>query len=167
MSEKRRQPMTTASSVVPAPASGFKAFIKRNPVLSMSLLILVFAWPGLIWEALYSRGLIASQSPLILSLLTGWVPGIVAVVLSAVLAGRAGVRDLFRRFLVWRVGFVWYPIALSMLAAFILGGIGLHVLFGGAMPAIPAAGASLFEILLSFVVTTLFASFINTAEIAW
>lgn len=159
--------MTTVSSVAARPERGFKSLIQRYPVISMSLLTLIFAWPGLIWEALYSRGFIASQSPLLLSLLIGWVPGISAVVVSAILAGQAGVRALLRRFLVWRVGVVWYVIALFMLAALILGGIGLHVLLGGAMPPIPAAGAPILTILLSFVVTILFASLINTEEIAW
>jgi membrane protease YdiL (CAAX protease family) len=159
--------MTTISSVASANDSGLKAFVKRYPVLTMSILILAFAWPGLVWEALYSRGLVASQSPIVLFLLIGWVPGIVAVFVSAGIAGRAGVRDLLRRFLIWRVGIVWYLVALFMLAAFIFGGIGLHVLFGGTMPLIPAAGAPIATILLSFVVTILFASFINTEEIAW
>ena len=159
--------MTSISSVASSRERGLKAFIRNNPVISMSILILTFAWLGLIWEALYSRGLVASQSPVFLSLLIGWVPGIAAVVVSAALAGRAGVRDLLRRFLIWRVGFVWYAVALFMLAAFILGGIGLHVLFGGAMPVIPAAGASVPQILFALVVTILFGVLINTEEIAW
>ena len=159
--------MSTVTSVVTTNESGLKTFVKRNPLISMCVLTLAFAWPGLIWEALYSQGLVASQSPLVLSLLIGWVPGIAAVVVSAIIAGRVGVRDLLRRFLVWRVGVVWYAVALFLLAALIIGGIGLQVLFGGAMPVIPAAGASLTEILLSFVVTILFASLINTEEIAW
>jgi CAAX protease family protein len=159
--------MATLSSVAAKPQSGIKTFVQRYPVISISVLTLIFVWPGLIWEALYSRGLVASQSPLILSLLIGWVPGISAVVVSALIAGRTGVRDLLRRFLIWRVGVVWYVAAFFMLAVFILGGIGLHVLFGGALPVIPAADAPLLTILLSFVVTILFASLINTEEIAW
>ena len=159
--------MSAITSNLTSNGVGLKAFIKRNPVISMSVLTLIFAWPGLIWEALYSQGLVATQSPLLLSLLIGWVPGISAVVVSAIIAGRAGVRDLFRRFLIWRVGVVWYVAAFFMLAVFILGGIGLHVRFGGAMPVIPAAGAPLLTILLSFVVTILFASLINTEELAW
>jgi membrane protease YdiL (CAAX protease family) len=159
--------MTTVSSVAAGRQSGFKTLVQCYPVVSMSILTLIFAWPGLIWEALYSRGLVASQSPLILSLLIGWVPGISAVVVSAIIAGRAGVLDLLRRFLIWRVGVVWYVVALFMLAGFILGGIGLHVSFGGAMPVIPAVDAPILTILLSFFVTILFASLINTEEIAW
>src|SRR5262245_26031604 len=159
--------MTTLPSVAARPQSGLKSFVQRYPVVTMSVITLIFAWPGLIWEALYSRGIVASQSPLILSLLIGWVPGISAVVVSAIVAGRAGMRDLLRRFLIWRVGVVWYVVAFFMLAVFILGGIGLHVLFGGAMSSIPAAGAPLWQAALAFIVTMFLGVLINTEEIAW
>jgi uncharacterized protein len=145
----------------------FKSFVKRHPVISVSILMLMFAWPGLIWEALYSRGLVPTQSPIILSLLIGWVPGLAAVVVSAILAGRQGVRDLLRRFLIWRVGLRWYLIGFFLLAVIILGGIGLHVLFGGAMPKIPAAGSAWWEIALSFVLLIVIGSLLNAEEIAW
>jgi membrane protease YdiL (CAAX protease family) len=133
----------------------------------MSILTLAFAWPGLIWEALYSQGLVASQSPIVLSLLIGWVPGFAAVIVSAFLAGRAGVRELLGRLLIWRVGVRWYLVGFFLLAVIILGGIGLHVLFGGSMPAIPAAGAAPWEIVLSFVILIVVGSLLNTEELAW
>src|SRR5512134_635583 len=108
--------MTTVSSIAPTTDNGLVAFVKRHPVISMSILTLLFAWPGLIWEALYSQELIASQSPIVLSLLIGWVPGIAAVVVSAILAGRAGVRDLLRRLLIWKVGIQWYLVGFFLLA---------------------------------------------------
>lgn len=159
--------MTTVSSITPTTENGLVAFIKWHPVISMSILTLAFAWPGLIWEALYSRGLVPSQSPIVLSLLIGWVPGIAAVVVTAILAGRAGVCDLLRRFLIWRVGIRWYLVGFFLLAAIILGGIGLHVLFGGAMPAIPATGTAWWEIALSFVLLIVVGSLLNTEELAW
>lgn len=159
--------MTTVSSLAPTTDNGLVAFVKRHPVISMSILTLAFAWPGLIWEALYSQGLVASQSPIVLSLLIGWVPGIAAVVVSAVLAGRAGVRELLGRFLIWRVGIQWYLVGFFLLAVIILGGIGLHVLFGGAMPAIPATGSVWWEVALSFVLLIVVGSLLNTEELAW
>jgi membrane protease YdiL (CAAX protease family) len=86
---------------------------------------------------------------------------------SALVAGRAGIRDLLRRFLVWRVSIAWYVVALFLLAILILGGIGLHVLSGGAMPIIPAAGASALNLALSFLLMIGFGVLINTEEIAW
>jgi uncharacterized protein len=159
--------MITVSSHASTTENGLVAFIKRHPVFSMSILTLAFAWPGLIWEALYSRGLVASQSPIILSLLIGWVPGIAAVIVSAVIAGRAGIRELLGRFLIWRVGFQWYLVGFFLLAFIILGGIGLYVLFGGTMPAIPAAGSAWWEIVLSLVLLIVVGGLLNTEEIAW
>jgi membrane protease YdiL (CAAX protease family) len=159
--------MSTVTSVMPKSESGLKVFIRQHPVISMSILILMFAWPGMIWEALYSRGLVPTQSPIVLSLLIGWVPGITALAVSAVLAGRAGVRQLLGRFLIWRVGVQWYLVGFFLLAGIILGGIGLHVLFGGAMPAIPAAGAPWWEIVLGFLLLIVVGALLNTEEIAW
>jgi membrane protease YdiL (CAAX protease family) len=159
--------MSTISSVISQPESGLRAFVKRYPVTSVSILMLAFAWPGLIWEALYSQGLVPIQSPIVLSLLIGWVPGLAAIGVTAILAGRAGVRDLLRRFLIWRVGLRWYLVGFFLLAAIILGGIGLHVLFGGAMPVIPAVGAPWWEIALSFALLIVVGSLLNTEEMAW
>lgn len=159
--------MSTISSAISKPETRWKAFVRRHQLLAMYILMFVLAYPGLILEVLYSRGMIASQSPLVVSLFTGWGPGIAAVLVSAILAGRRGVGDLLRRFLIWRLNIVWYVVAFFLLAGLILGGIGLHVLFGGAMPAIPAAGASPLNIVLSFLVLIAFGILINTEEIAW
>ncbi|HSL30798.1 MAG TPA: CPBP family intramembrane glutamic endopeptidase [Anaerolineales bacterium] len=159
--------MTTISSFAPTAENRLVAFVKRHPVIAMSILTLVFAWPGLIWEALYSQGLVASQAPFILSLMIGWVPGLAAVAVSAILAGRAGVRELLGRFLIWRVGMKWYIVGFFLLAAIILGGIGLHVLFGGPMPIIPAAESPVWQIALAFPLFILVGILFNTEEIAW
>jgi membrane protease YdiL (CAAX protease family) len=159
--------MTTISSLAPANESRLVTFVKQHPVISMSFLTLLFAWPGLIWEALYSRGLVPAQSPIVLSLLIGWVPGIAAVVVSAILAGRAGVRELLGRFLIWRIGIRWYLVGFFLLAVIILGGIELHVLFGGPMPTVPAAGSAWWEIALSFLLLIVVGSLLNTEELAW
>ncbi len=159
--------MTTIPSVISTNENSFKAFVKHHALMSMYVLMFALAWPGLIWEVLYSQKIVTLQSPVIVSLLTGWAPGIAAVVVTAILVGRAGVRDLLRRFLIWRVGVQWYLIAFFLLAVMILGGIGLHVLFGGSMPVIPAKGVSLLNIALSFIVMIGFGFLINTEEVAW
>lgn len=159
--------MTTVSSTGSTNENGFKAFIKQNPLISTYIIMFVIAWAVMVPQALYSQGLISTPLPVFLELLTGWAPGIAAVIVSAMIAGREGVRKLLGRFLIWRVGLQWYVLALFLLAAFILVGIGLHILFGGAMPSIPAAGAPLWQIALIFIVTVLLGVLINTEEIAW
>jgi membrane protease YdiL (CAAX protease family) len=129
-------------------------------------LMFLLAWPYLIMDALGSQGLI-SKPPIILGFATGWAPGIAASVVSMIVAGRAGVKDLFRRFLIWRVGVQWYLVGIFLLAGVILGGIGLHVLFGGAAPVVPIAGAPVSLILFAFTVTVIVGALVNTEEIAW
>jgi membrane protease YdiL (CAAX protease family) len=159
--------MTTVSSTISTKQNALRAFVKQNQLISMYILMFVMAWSVMVPQALYSQGLLSSPLPLWLELLTGWAPGIAAVIVSAVIAGRDGVRKLLGHFLIWRVGLQWYIIALFLLAAVILGGIGLHVLFGGAVPVIPAAGASVINILLSFALLIVVGVLINTEEIAW
>lgn len=159
--------MSTITSLVSANENGFKVFVKRNPLVSMYTLMFVLAWAVMIPQALHSQGLISAPVPMWLEILTGWAPGIAAVVVASIASGRAGVRELLGRFRIWRVGVHWYLVALFALAALILGGIGLHVLFGGALPVIPAAGASLVNIALGFLILIVAGILINTEEIAW
>ncbi len=161
--------MSTVSSIASMKEPGLKAFVKRQPLLSMYIILFLLGWSGLIVQVLNSQGLLPMSLPLsaFVQILTGWAPGIAAVLITAILAGRAGVRDLLSRFLIWRVGLQWYVLALFLIAAIILGGIGLHALFGGAMPAIPAAGSSFVNTAIVFVVFIVLGALLNTEEIAW
>ena len=158
--------MTTVSSVITSNESRLKAFVKRNPLISMFALVFLLGWPVQILDALASHGL-AAKPPTVLTIATGFTPAIAATIVSAILAGRAGVKDLFRRFLIWRVGVQWYIIGIFLIAGVILGGIGLHVLFNGAMPEMPIAGASVGLIVFAFTVTMIVGAIVNTEEIAW
>jgi membrane protease YdiL (CAAX protease family) len=151
-----------------SPASNrIVGFIRRNPLISMYLLMFTLAWSVMVPQALHSQGIISPPLPGFLDILTGWSPGIAALFVSGVMAGRDGIRKLIGRFLIWRVGLRWYLLSVLLLAAIILGGIGLHVFFGGTMPVIPAAEASLMELILILAVYILLGSLINTEEIAW
>ena len=157
-------------STISIPASresGVKAFIKRFPLLSMYLLMFALAWSVMIPQVLYTQGILPKPLPGSLAILTGWAPGIAAIVVSAVVAGRAGVHDLLGRFLIWRVDVQWYLISLFLLALLMLGGIGLHIAFGGEMPYIPVAGAPAWDIALTFVLFVLLGFLINWEEVAW
>lgn len=147
--------------------TGFKAFVRNNQLLVMYLLLFILAWPGLIMDALYSQGIVKWQMPMALSFLVGLAPGVAAIIVAAQVAGRAGIRELLRRFLIVHVGFGWYLVGIFLLAGLILGGIGLSVVFGDSLPIIPAAGASAVNIILSFVVLIVFGVLLNWEETAW
>ncbi len=158
--------MATMTSVATTHESGFKAFVKRHPVASMYVFLFLLGWPVQILDALASHGL-APKPPAFLTVVTGLTPAIATIIVTAILAGRVGVKDLFRRFLIWRVGIQWYVVGLFLLAGVILGGIGLHLLFGGAMPEMPITGAPVSLILFAFTVTVIIGALVNTEEIAW
>lgn len=147
--------------------NGIKGFIKRNPLISMYIIMFVAAWSVMIPQALYSQGILSTSLPEFLEILIGWAPAIAAIIVSAVIAGSAGVRELLQRFLIWRVGLRWYLVGAFLLAILILGGIGLHVFFGGTMPAIPVADAPLWQTALIFLVPVLLGFLFNTEEVAW
>ena len=161
--------MSTVSSIASIKEPELKALVRRQPLLSMYVVLFALGWSGLILQVLNSRGSLSMSLPLyaFVQILTGWAPGFAAILVTGILAGRAGIRDLLRRFLIWRVGLQWYAIALLLLAGIILGGIGLHVLFGGVMPVIPAAGSSLVNTAFVFVVFIVLGMLLNTEEIAW
>jgi membrane protease YdiL (CAAX protease family) len=146
---------------------GIKGFIKRNPLISMYIIMFVVAWSVMVPQALYSQGILSASLPEFIEILIGWAPAIAAIIVSEVIAGRAGVRELLQRFLIWRVGLRWYLVSAFLLAILILGGIGLHVFFGGTMPAIPAADAPLWQTALIFLVLVLIGFLFNTEEVAW
>src|SRR5689334_12612081 len=96
--------MSVIASNLTSGETGLKAFVKRHQLISMYILLFVLAWSVLIPQALYSQGLLSAPLPAFLEILIGWAPGIAALVVNAMVIGRSGVRELLRRFLVWRVG---------------------------------------------------------------
>src|SRR5688572_11185516 len=103
--------MSTLTSTASVNETGFKAFVKRNPLISMYVVMFMIAWPVMVPQALYSQGIISAPLPLLLEILTGWAPVIAAIAVAAVSAGRAGIAELLGRFRIWRVGAQWYRVA--------------------------------------------------------
>lgn len=87
--------------------------IKEHPVLAFLALttILLVAVIGLIIATE-----LREDPPTALLILTLWTPNIAALILSALIGGRAAVRDLLGGWGRWRVGIGWYAAALSPLA---------------------------------------------------
>jgi membrane protease YdiL (CAAX protease family) len=93
-----------------------QAFIKRRPVLTYYVLTFVFSWGGVllvVWRAgfpgnseqvekLFPIALVANQAG----------PMLAGILCSALVYGRAGLREFRSRLLRWRVGGRWYAVAL-------------------------------------------------------
>ncbi len=123
--------------------SRLSSLIERHPLASFFALAYAVSW--LLWAPLVVSGDSSPSGPgFILLLLGSLVPSSVAILLVAVLHGRAGVRRLLHRLLVWRVGVGWW-VAVALVSTLALGAVGLSVLLGGPSPdvtvAIPGAVA--------------------------
>ena len=74
------------------------------------LVIFVLVAFALTWAVWVPRA--AGVDVGLLGPLSTWMPAIAALVCAALLNGRAGVADLGRRLVRWRVGWIWYPVVL-------------------------------------------------------
>jgi membrane protease YdiL (CAAX protease family) len=101
-----------------------------------------FGVTWLFWglAALSERGLLALLLPTdLLMLLGGLGPMLAAIGVAAQRSGRAGVRALLGQLLRWRVGPVWYAVALLAWPAVDVVLVLLNVAAGGALPTAPPA----------------------------
>jgi membrane protease YdiL (CAAX protease family) len=119
-----------------SPKSRLSSLIQQHPLASFFVLAYAISW--LLWLPLVVSG---DDSPtglgFVLLLLGSLVPSSVAILLVAVLHGKAGVRKLLRRLLIWRVGVGWW-VAVVLLSTLALGAVGVSVLFGGDSPDVTA-----------------------------
>jgi membrane protease YdiL (CAAX protease family) len=114
------------------PKSRPSKMVERHPLASFFVLAYAISW--ILWTPLVVSG---DDSPtglsFVLLLLGSLVPSTVAILLVAVLHGKAGVRKLLRRLLIWRVGVGWW-VAVALLSTLAIGAVGMSVLFGGSSP---------------------------------
>ena len=94
-----------------------KAFIKKHPLLSFYALAFAITWGGLIMvvggpsKILGSPDLLGTRfSFVMLTWLAG--PSVASILMTGIVNGRKGLRDLFARMTRWRVGARWYGVAL-------------------------------------------------------
>src|SRR4051812_19378127 len=82
-------------------AATLQAWIKRHPILTMVALIYLLAWPFLITLATDSYGITHLNLSPLFNIPTGLAPAIAAFVVTAIVAGKEGCRELLRKILRW------------------------------------------------------------------
>jgi uncharacterized protein len=118
--------MATAAPVQPAPQGGLKGLLARHPLLSFFVLAYALTWLG--WSPWFLSedgiGLLPYDGESIsdylntVALVVG--PTLSAFIMTGVTEGKAGVRRLMHRIVLWRVGFGWYLFVLLGIPAIIL-----------------------------------------------
>jgi len=122
---------TIATTSQPATSSTLKRLISGHPLLAYFVLAFAGSWAPLLPFAL-SRGMnglgllpytlpnSAFYIAFVLAAFAG--PALASLVVTAIITGRAGVGQLLRRCVQWRVGIHWYLIAIfGFLLVFLLG----------------------------------------------
>jgi uncharacterized protein len=141
-----------------------RAWVRQHPLLSYCVLAFACSWAIMVPLTLASWGLLAFPASLPVFVLMGYGPTFAALIVTGALGGRAAIRSLLGRLLIWRVGWRWYAAALLLNAGIVLGADGLFVLTGGVLPAWPQLGPGL---VLDVVVTFVLVTVVNGEEIGW
>jgi membrane protease YdiL (CAAX protease family) len=77
-----------------------KTFLKRHRLVAFFVLAFALSWYP--WILALLRGRTSGPNPL--------GPLLAAIIITAIVAGRAGLREFFRRLVRWRVGASWYAV---------------------------------------------------------
>src|SRR5690349_9938633 len=94
------------------------ALIKRHPVPSYYVLVFAISWGGFLLAIGRGPGGFGATPEQVQALVPFLVPamlvgpGLVGILLTALVDGRAGLRAFRARLLTWRVGVRWYAVAL-------------------------------------------------------
>ncbi|HEY6056704.1 MAG TPA: nitroreductase/quinone reductase family protein [Candidatus Limnocylindrales bacterium] len=105
--------------------------VRRRPVISYVALAWAISWAY--WLSMLAQGQIVSPGGSVSHFPGLFGPLIAAFVVTAAVAGRAGVADLLARMFRWRVGARWYALAALPFLLF-LAGVGVLALTGGRTP---------------------------------
>jgi membrane protease YdiL (CAAX protease family) len=122
---------TATENRQPTPLSPLKRLVVRHPMVAFLVMLYAIAWTVFLPVVLQARGLLALPVDLsegiafdaVTSLASILGVALPAFIVTAATGGKAGMRELLRRCLRWRVGIVWYLAALfGLLAVMVLVG---------------------------------------------
>jgi membrane protease YdiL (CAAX protease family) len=87
--------------------------MRKYPVAWFYILAFGISWLGMISVVLASRGIAPFYRPyfLVLSIFYAIGPALAAVIVSQVTHGKTGIRELLKGLIRWRVGLIWYIVA--------------------------------------------------------
>jgi len=104
--------------------------IRRYPLVTFFVFAYALSW--ILWIPLVAAGeQVSPIAGLILIIAGGFGPFLSAIIVTAIVKGKTGLRELRNRILKWRVGIRWYLLVLSFPIIFALVSYGLYVQLGG------------------------------------
>ena len=88
-----------------------KDFLKRNSLIIGILLMFLLTWP----IDLSNSGVLPFKVPFAIYIFLGWGFIFASLIMTGLTLGRDAVVALLKRFLIWRVDLVWYPVAFFLI----------------------------------------------------
>jgi uncharacterized protein len=105
--------------------------IKRNPLVSYFTLAILISWSIYIPLVFVRQGWISAQIPYSLHYLASFGPLFAAIITTAIISGKVGLRELWSRIIKWRVTWPYATFAiLSPVALFLLAAIAMRIIQG-------------------------------------
>ena len=159
------------ASVLVSEKTNSSSFINKYPLVVFFLLVFGLTWPFMIVDALGSHGILPFRLPMPLMLLMGYMPTLAAVIVTGMRKGREGIRALFGKLLIAKVGLGWYVFAIFGYAVICAGAIGLANMLG--ISPVPLLSESFpqfsspVEMVISVVMMFIAISLVNGEELAW
>src|SRR5512147_473879 len=132
-------------------------------------LLLIGAGSHLVADALGSHGILPFRLPLPLMLVQGHMPTLAVVLMAGWLNGREGIRAVFRKLLIVRVGFRWYAFAIFSFFVICIAAVLLANRFGPlpALPILSNSSVGPVELVLNAVLLIIVSGVISGEEFAW
>jgi membrane protease YdiL (CAAX protease family) len=149
---------------------GLLGWVRRHSLFTFFALAFGFTWPFMIADALGAYGVIPFRLALagpgiVLVLLMGFGPTFAALIVTGATSGRAGIKALLRRLLLWRAGIQWYAAAILGTGVIFFAASRLYLAAGGALRAVPAG--SVLELGLLWLVSFVLHGLLNGEELGW
>jgi uncharacterized protein len=131
--------------------------MRKYPIAWFYILAFGISWIGMISVVLVSRGIAPFYRPyfLVLSIFYAIGPALAAAIVSWVAHGKAGIRHLLAGLIRWRVGLVWYIVAvLSPVLLFTMAQVVTKLLGLTVTIPLPQVNLSIFAFGVNFLANT-------------
>jgi len=142
--------------------TGLRQLVARHPLVTFFVLCYALSWS--LWIPLaVLRDAVPAPAPALALAVGSNVPSAVAIILAAVMRGKAGARQLLGRLLIWRVRPWWYLMLLLPTTLILISITVVAVLYGGPTAALSGS-------VVAAVITLAFMTFPGSAlgeEIGW
>jgi len=108
----------------------FTDFLKRHSLIAGIALMFLFTWP----IDLANEGILPFKVPFIVVIFLGWGFVFASIIMTGLTLGREGVVSLLKRYLLWRVGWKWFAVALVLSPALVITGVYINAALTGIAP---------------------------------